>query len=74
MSIKLDNGHRWDVFQTFGRLPENPGANTKTPAGNWIAVIVDNNTGRAVVESAPSTTRAAAIADAERKYKARSSR
>ncbi|MGW1160379.1 hypothetical protein ACWD48_19605 [Streptomyces sp. NPDC002519] len=72
--IKLDNGHRWDVGQTFGRLPENPNASFKAPDKTWVAVIVDTRTGRSVVKSALSATRGEAIADAERQYKNRSGR
>jgi hypothetical protein len=72
--MQLDRNHRLDVGQNFGRLPENPGADFKVPDKTWIAVIVDNTTGRSVVKSEPSTTRNQAIDDAERKYAARSSR
>jgi hypothetical protein len=72
--MKLDSHHRLDVGQHFGRLPENPGADFKAPDKTWVAVIVDNRTGRAVVKSEPSASEQAARADAERKYTARSSR
>lgn len=67
MTITLNSNHAWDVFQTVGRLLDDPTA----PGVKWIASIVDNVTGRVVVRSEPADTEQAAIADAEAKYKAR---
>ncbi|MFF3928239.1 hypothetical protein [Streptomyces hirsutus] len=68
--INLDRGHRWDVSQTFGCLPDNP-ADMSVPDKTWIAIVVDDATGRFVVKSALHTTRDKAIADAEAKYRRR---
>lgn len=68
MPMNLTPGHRWSIFQTYGRMPN------ISSEGSWAAVIVDNATGKAVVESELSASREAAIADAERKYKARNGR
>ncbi len=68
MAITLDTGHRWSIGQTYGRMPDNPAAAMATPNKTWFAAIVDNATGRPVVQSGLAATRAEAIADAEAKY------
>ncbi|WP_030757320.1 hypothetical protein [Streptomyces sp. NRRL F-5135] len=71
MTVNLDNNHRWDVFQTHGRMPDNPATEFATPNKTWLAAIVDNTTGRAIVQSELSATRSQAISDAAAKYEAR---
>lgn len=68
MAITLENGHRWSIGQTYGRLPDNLDGNLPAPGKTWFAVIVDNTTGRPVVKSALAATEAEAIADAETQY------
>lgn len=68
MAITLENGHRWSIGQTHGRLPDNLNGTLPATDKTWFAVIVDNATGRPVVKSALAATEAEAIADAEAKY------
>lgn len=64
MAITLQPGHRWDVHQSFGRLLDTG----TVPAKTWVAVIVDNATGRFIVDSGLHATRNEAIAAAEAMY------
>jgi hypothetical protein len=64
MAITLQPGHRWDVHQTFGRLLDTG----TVPAKTWTALIVDDRSGRFVVDSGLHATRTEAIAAAEAKY------
>ncbi|WP_030168993.1 hypothetical protein [Streptomyces sp. NRRL S-813] len=70
MPTSLDNGHTWDVHQTYGQLPNNP-TEYQAPGKTWLAVIRDTTTGRPLIKSQLHTTREQAIADAERQYTAR---
>lgn len=68
MAITLENGHRWSIGQTHGRLPDNLNGDLPTGGKTWFAVIVDNATGWPVVKSELCGSEAEAVADAERKY------
>ncbi|MDR3083914.1 MAG: hypothetical protein LBV60_23865 [Streptomyces sp.] len=70
MAITLAPTHRWEVGQTFGRLPEDPNASFTVPDKTWVAVVVDNTTGRPVVKSDLKDNEQAARREAEARYAA----
>ncbi|MET9150043.1 hypothetical protein ABZX82_01990 [Streptomyces griseoflavus] len=64
MPIALKPGHQWDIHQTYGRILDTG----TVPDNTWVALIVDDRTGRFVVDSGLHATRDEAIAAAEAKY------
>lgn len=60
----------WDVFQSYGRMPDNPNQNLAVPGRTWVAAAIHKTSRKLIAQSDPQTTEAEARADAERKLAA----